>query len=300
MLTRLNPFNQSRHPEALNRVVIATGLISLFLTLWDSLFSIPFQFPLLTSFFTLSLQGISHLYLWQFISYFFVMSTYGATINLFYILSSLITLYMIWILGTAIYDHGGKKQFLQLYFSSGIIAGLFALLAMLLLGVSIPLSGPTAPLLALFTAWTFLYPDVELMLFFVLPIRTKWLFAAIVGIIFLLALAQLDLISLFYYFSAISTAYAYCTMVWEIGSPFEITSSFDSKLISLGQRLRKSKGLANPREPKIIDIASGDALQNEDEFVDAMLQKISQKGQNSLTWSERKRLDEISKKKSGQ
>lgn len=300
MLTHLNPFNQSGHQEALNRVVIATGLISLFLALWDSLFSIPFQFPLLTSFFTLSLQGIKHFYLWQFFTYFFVMSTYGAVINLFYIISSLITLYMIWIFGSAIYDHAGKKQFLQLYFSSGIVAGIFALIAMALLGTSIPLSGPTAPLLALFTAWTFLYPDVELMLFFVLPIRTKWLFTAIVSTILLLALAQFDLISLFYYFSAICTAYAYCTLFWEIGSPFDLTASLDNKLIALGKRLRKAPSTVSKPEPKIVDISSGDAFQNDEDFVDAMLQKISQKGQKSLTWSERKRLDEISKKKSGQ
>lgn len=300
MLTRFNPFSQAGDQEALTRILIATGCISLFFALWDSLVSIPFNLPLLASYFTLSLAGIKHFYLWQFITYFFVMSTYGFTINLFYIIGSLITLYMIWIFGAAIYEHAGRKQFLQLYFASGIIAGVFALLAMLILQTSIPMSGPTAPLLALYTAWTFLYPDIELMLFFVLPVRSKWLFASILGIIFLLSLAQLDLISLFYYSSAIATAYLYTTMVWQIGSPFQITANLDRKLISWGDRLRKYRGSPQPQGPKIIDISSGSALQDEDEFVDAMLQKISKKGQNSLTWAERKRLDEISKKKSGQ
>lgn len=295
----LNPFSDFRKHDIVNRILLITGGVSLLLALWDSLISIPFQLPLLAPFFTLSFYGISKLYLWQFFTYPFVISTYGHPIHLFYLISVLIMLYVLWILSRAIYDHAGKKQFLQLYFLSAITAGVLAVFMMALTGTNIHLSGPTAPLLALFTAWTFLYPDVELMLFFVLPARTKWLFAGLVGALFLLPLAQLDLVSFVYYFSAIAIGYLYSTVIWEVGSPFVQTYDFDRFLITRGKWLRDYQGIAPTIEtPKIVDIDTGDALQEDDEFVDAMLQKISKQGQSSLSWSERKRLDEISRRKS--
>jgi membrane associated rhomboid family serine protease len=298
MLSNLNPFANSGTHDTVKRILIATAVVSLLLALWDSLVSIPFQLPLLSSFFTLSAYGISKFYLWQFVSYLFVLDTAGMTIHLMYLISSLITLYLVWIFGSAVYDHAGRKQFLQLYFLSGIVSGFLAILMMWMVGINDTLSGPTAPLLSLFTAWTFLYPEVELMLFFVVPIRSKWLFAGTLGILFLLTFGQFDLIYFVFYLSAVVIGYLYSTMIWEIGSPFEYTYDFDRALIARGKWIRDYQGVSNSvRTTKIVDISTGDALKDDEDFVDAMLQKISKQGQSALTWAERKRLDEISKRK---
>lgn len=293
MLTHLNPFSGGSHSKTLLQLIIITACASFGLALWDALISANLGWPYLTSYFTLSLAGIYRLFLWQIITYPFVMINYGLGLDLFYIISVLISLYILWVLGSVVFDHAGGRPLLQVYFTSSVVAGLCGLLVMVITGVSIPLSGPTAAILALFTIWTFLYPEVELLLFFVLPVRTKWLYAGVVGIIALLGISQLDFISLAYYFGALATGYLFCTLKWELTSPFEWTHGVDRRLINWGNRKRGTE----KKSGKILEIFSGKPLLDDESFVEEMLQKISKKGQDSLTWAERKRLDEISRKR---
>jgi len=50
-------------------------------------------------------------------------------------------------------------------------------------------------------------------------------------------------------------------------------------------------------KPNVIDMNTGKPLDDDDAFVDAMLAKISKQGENSLSWSERRRLNLISERK---
>lgn len=279
------------------KFVIVTAVTSLFLTLWDSLISIPFVLQPLSTYFSLSLTGFRSLYLWQFITYPFAYSTQGSSIHILYLFSLFFILYFIWILGTGVYNHAGKKQFVRIYFISAILSGAVAVFFMWLRNIDMKLSGPIAPLLTLFTCWTFLYPDMETLLLFVIPVRIKWVFAGLMGVLALLTLGQLDLISLMYYITAVIIGYGCSTVVWGISSPFPFTQKMDQYFIALGEKIRTVRGTSLQANSKILDISTGNSVADDDEFVDEMLQKISKKGQSSLSWAERKRLDQIAKKK---
>src|SRR5205085_1568694 len=85
--------------------------------------------------------------------------------------------YAIYLFGRDVEVALGVKSFLTLYFSSGVLGGLFQALA----GVLLPnvfggaVVGASAGAFGLVAAYALLYPDRVLLLFFILPIRAKYL-----------------------------------------------------------------------------------------------------------------------------
>jgi hypothetical protein len=119
----------------------------------------------------------------------------------------------------------------------------------------------------------------------------------------LVTLSQGDFPDLILYISAILFGYCYAAIAWGWSSPFEFTQPVDSALAALGLRLRPYlPKWAMPKykvegKPKIIDMNTGKPLSDDDAFVDSMLVKISKQGEESLSWSERRRLKLISERK---
>lgn len=83
------------------------------------------------------------------------------------ILQTALTLYFYYFVGTALESRWGARRFL-LYYVIGIIAAIIAALIMGY-GTNLYLN------LSLFFAFAILFPDFQLLLFFVLPIKVKWL-----------------------------------------------------------------------------------------------------------------------------
>lgn len=97
------------------------------------------------------------------------------------ILTVALTLYFYYFVGTALENRWGARRFLLYY----IIGALAALIAGLITGF-----GTNMYLnLSLFFAFAIQYPDFQLLLFFVLPIKVKWL-ALLNGLFFLFGLVN--------------------------------------------------------------------------------------------------------------
>ena len=158
-------------------------------------------------------------------------------------------------------------------------------------------AGCTAPLFALFIVWCMLNPDSRLMFFFLFPVKTKWLLAGILGASFLIAISQGDFITLALVIMGTVYGYLTGTMGYGLNSPYSITGRLDRVVIDLGERLRYKWKNNHTSESKIIDFETGKPLNKDDEFVDAMLAKISESGEKSLTSKERKRLNKIAEDK---
>jgi membrane associated rhomboid family serine protease len=134
----------------------------------------------------LSVDGLRHGFAWQLLTYQFM---HGGWLHL------LLNCWAIYVFGREIEVTLGWKPFLTLYFSSGIIGGLFQALAGVLLrgAFAAPVVGASAGVFGLVSAFSVLYPErsLTLLLFFIIPVsmRAKYLllFSALLtvfGIIF--------------------------------------------------------------------------------------------------------------------
>jgi membrane associated rhomboid family serine protease len=125
----------------------------------------------------LSLDGLKHGYLWQLLTFQFM---HGGVFHL------LFNCIAIFVFGRDVEEALGRKPFLTLYFSSGVIGGLVQILAGLLLHGPFAerVVGASAGAFGLAAAFALLFPDRILLLFFIIPIRAKYLLLLSVGVAF--------------------------------------------------------------------------------------------------------------------
>lgn len=292
--------------KAMRYLLIATGAISLICALLHPLFSQVFGIHSPFDWLALSVYGISHYYIWQPLTYALVQdgSAYGITLS--YLINLTFTLYLLWVLGSTIIEKIGEQAFLIFYFATAAICGLITLLPMSLWGASGSLAGPMPVLLALFVIWACLYAESEILLFFIFPIKTKWLLAGVVLAFVLVNLSQADGMAFLFYGSGLLMGYLYAVTVLGLRTPFPWTHAVDDTLTiwydkGMGYfRKWNKKNRPNTLKSKIFDFKTGKPVFDDDQFIDAMLTKISRSGEKSLTAGERRRMREISENKKQQ
>jgi len=291
-------------PPTIKRLILWTCVISISSAFIQSFFD-QFQiFPGPQYILSLSWWGLKQWFIWEPLSFLFVQYTPPGGISFSFVVALFFNMYLLWIIGSSILEMIGKRSFLLLYFISGITAGLITLLTMPMTGNYQEIAGSTPAILALLTVWCMAFPEAHIFLFFLIPIKAKWLVAGLIGAILLISFSNQEYAYLILYISAILVGYGYAALAWGWHSPFEFTQKFDSWLAQQGlywrrhmPSLRRSTKTKEKREEKIIDLRTGLPPENEDAFVDAMLTKISKYGESSLSRSERQRLKEISERK---
>ncbi|MBA3239396.1 MAG: rhomboid family intramembrane serine protease [Parachlamydiaceae bacterium] len=292
--------------KALRYLMWTLAIVSIFCALVDGFFIYYLEMNGPQALLSLSWNGLKNWYIWQPLSYLFVLSSGNGGLSFSFFWELFIDLYVLWIFGGSLLDRIGNSAFFRFYFVIGIIVGLATLLCMPLLKQYTTLAGPGAPLLAIITLWTMLNLESELLLFFLIPFKAKWIFTAIFGVLLLINISHLNFIGALFDIFSVLGGYLYGTLAWELASPFAFTEPLDKFLIKLGNQLRslisfeKSTTLKADKESKIFDFASGTILEDDDVFMDNALNKISKFGEKSLTWSERARMKKISEKKARQ
>ncbi|MCB1149153.1 MAG: hypothetical protein KDK48_03230, partial [Chlamydiia bacterium] len=133
--------------------------------------------------------------------------------------------------------------------------------------------------------------------FFVLPISVKWLFAAVLGATFLINVSQWDGAGLILMLTGTLWGYFYATAFRGLKTPFPFTHKADKWLAKQRERFKTFFTRKKGKEEKIVDISTGKQPLSDEEFVDRMLEKISNFGEESLTPQEKKRLDQIARNK---
>ena len=139
------------------------------------------KFPT-NDYFALSVEGLRHGYVWQLLTFQFM---HGGPLHL------LLNCWAIFVFGREVEEALGRRSFLTLYFSSGVIGGLFQALAGVLLASRFGGSvvGASAGAFGLVAAFAVLYPERPLMmlLFFIIPVnmRAKFLllFSALIALV---------------------------------------------------------------------------------------------------------------------
>lgn len=290
-------------PKPILNIIGATAIISLFASLTNPFFESLFG-GTLCELFCLSWSGLSQGYLWQPFTYLFLSDSGSSGITLFYLIGLTFNLYILWIVGTYLWDLLGQNAFYSLYFGSAIGVGLATTLLMPVFGQYTVLSGPSAAVLAILTLWSMHLPELEIWLFMMFPVKAKWLMAGFTAAIILMGISQQDWIGMFNSLAAIAWGYAFGLIVNGLKSPFKATHSFDKAVIKLNGKIRGSFNkliskfrLKSKILDKVLDIDSGKPPLDDDNFIDAMLAKISRYGEHSLKWSEKERMNKIAEKK---
>ncbi len=119
-------------------------------------------------YFALSLDGLKHGFIWQLLSYQFMHA------NIWHLLFNC---WAIYVFGREIEESAGPSTFLSLYLSSGVVGGVFQALAGLVLRgqFAVWVVGASAAAFGLVAAYAILFPDRVLLLFFIIPLRAKYL-----------------------------------------------------------------------------------------------------------------------------
>lgn len=282
-------------PPILTRLIAITAGICLFAAITEPLFREIFGWPGLQHWLSLSWYGIQHSYIWQLITYLFVQYNGGQGISFFFLLNLFFGMYFLWLTGSAVVDAVGSRPFLRLYFLSGLFAGCMGLFFMRLIGQYQVLSGPFPAILAVATVWTMLHPNWPLLFLGLFPISTKGLFLILLGLLAAIDISNQAWVDLLFALSGVLFGYFYATLAWDMNSPWSLLHPIDRFLNRIGQKVRNftvKKGKA-----EIIDFKTGETQLDDDAFIDAMLAKISKKGEHSLTHQERRRMDAISSRK---
>jgi membrane associated rhomboid family serine protease len=129
------------------------------------------RFPL-DEYFALSLGGLGQWRIWQLLTFQFM---HGGLMHL------LLNCWAIYVFGRELEMSLGRRSYLTLYFSSGIVGGLFQVLGQLFLPGHFggPVVGASAGVFGLVAAFARYYPErpLTLLLFFILPLtlRAKYL-----------------------------------------------------------------------------------------------------------------------------
>lgn len=122
--------------------------------------------PTLVAYFSFSPALVMQGEVWRLLTFFFVPDNMGWL--------GLITIYFYYWIGNTLEQHWGTGQFTIYFFSGAILTMLYGLVMYLVFSINFFLT-PTYVYLAMFFAFAVYFPDLELLLFFILPVKIKYL-----------------------------------------------------------------------------------------------------------------------------
>ena len=122
--------------------------------------------PVLLSYMAFSPYAIFHGQIWRLVTFLLYPPNTGYL--------ALIAVYFYYWIGTNLENVWGTGAFTIYFFSGAILTALFGVLVYLLFGISVPLTAEYI-YLAMFFAFAVLFPDMEVLLFFILPVKIKYL-----------------------------------------------------------------------------------------------------------------------------
>jgi membrane associated rhomboid family serine protease len=112
-----------------------------------------------------------HLFIWQLVSYMFLHGGFG---HIFF------NMFALWMFGVELERTWGTKEFLKFYFLTGIAAGIST--TIFSWGSTVPTIGASGAIYGILAAYALFFPDRYVYLYFLFPIKMKYL-ALILGVL---------------------------------------------------------------------------------------------------------------------
>jgi len=236
---------------------------------------IPGLGPLITQWFALiPMQTFGHLQIWRLATYPFVHDPSGP----FHLLFNMLTL---WMFGTEIEEMWGTRRFVRFYFFAGAASGLLSLLTVISpMTWLTPVIGASGAILALLTVYALMFPNRQILLFFLVPVNV------------LIAVAIFGAVSLF----GSMQGWGNVSHLTHLGGIL-----FGVLYMKAAPFLKFS--LENVKTKELARRSSAEARKKADEknhfenTIDQILKKISENGIESLTKEEKQILEQASRRK---
>jgi membrane associated rhomboid family serine protease len=216
------------------------------------------------------------LFLWQLVTYMFL---HGGIWHI------LVNMFVLWMFGSSLENRLGRSRFLQLYFISGIGAGLCYAFTSWGPRSLIPMLGASGAVFGVLIAFAMLFPErqITLLVFFVLPVtlKAKYLVLgfALLEILSLLS-ATRDNVAHIAHVGGLLFGYLFMKSKYRLALPYAFAERFSD---ALKRQWLWRKRAGNRYKP----IDTEEFISQE---VDPILAKISRQGMGSLTRREKKIL----------
>ncbi|NTW55529.1 MAG: rhomboid family intramembrane serine protease [Chlorobiaceae bacterium] len=207
---------------------------------------------------------------WQLVTYMFM---HGSLQHLFF------NMFALWMFGAEIENYWGTRHFLTYYFVCGIGAGIINLLATM--GSPYPTVGASGAIYGVLLAFGMMFPDRYIFLYFLVPVKAKYFVAAYAFIEFFSGIGSKtmgsgNMVAHFAHLGGMLIGFIYIIIR---RNEFSVTGFIDR--MRPGNRKKSGPRLYRKNRPE------GKVTEEE---INAILDKISERGYGSLTEEERRKL----------
>ncbi len=232
---------------------------------------------------------------WQLITYQFMHG--GFTHILF-------NMFALWMFGSSIEDVFGSKKFLIFYLLAGVSAGLLHLFVSPLLGGAPAVTiGASGSIYGVLIAYALFFPDNLIFLYFLIPVKAKYLIGFLVVIEFLAVDSASSGVAHLAHLGGALFGFLY--IMFDKNSYVSLKNLFNRNFyykskpkrdIFTNPFSRSSQTDNDVQDANYYDINKKDEYEVSQEEIDKILDKISQSGYQNLSDREKKILFQASKK----
>ena len=214
---------------------------------------------------------VEDLFVWQLFSYMFL---HGNFMHLFF------NMLMLWLLGSTIEAVWGGKHFLRYY----IVCGLGGAVASLFFNYNSVVVGASGAIFGLYLAYAMMFPENYVLLYFVVPVKAKYLVAGLAILQLANGVAGGSGVAYFAHLGGMAA-----------GLIFFRTEVLQRMRFSFGAR-RKWRAYMSDQQQQQPPRQQGQAPEDNDN-IDSILDKISAKGYDKLSTTEKRILENYSRKR---
>jgi membrane associated rhomboid family serine protease len=246
---------------------------------------------------------------WSLLTYMFV---HGGAVHL------LLNMYMLWVFGPRLEYSWGQSAFIRFYLWCGVGGALMHLL----IGGGGVLIGASAAIMGVMFGYANSWPDEEVLFFGVIPMKVKWLVTLFVAVNLVSGISSLGAtggVAYFAHLGGIAAAFVYMHLPTFGGldrirhrispvadetdePPRAVPRSLPrnrEKMSEIDEIVAKSNAATPRRNSPVMPPRKVESNPVAGEALDLVLDKISERGLDSLTAAERKLLEDMSKELRG-
>lgn len=236
-------------------------------------------------------------YPWQILTYMFM---HAGFLHIFFNMLGL------WMFGAELENVWGSRKFLMYYLMCGVGGAVSNLLVGLLTGNGAPTVGASGAVFGVLLAFGMLFPDRLIYIYFFLPIRAKYMVILWIGLELVYGVTgTTDGIAHFAHLGGAFAGFIYMAVDLNfipVRGWFAGLRQQDTQPYVDSERVRRASPTV--RDAQFYDIATGRPVHRDQqhtqattqEVIDAILDKISKGGYQSLTDEEKRILNEASKR----